>query len=275
VGGINNAGAITGTYNDANGVGHGFVRAGNGSFVFFDMPGAVNGTYPGSINDRGDVTGSWWDDQVLAHGFIRTADGTVTSFDFPGAFYTFPNTITNDRVVLGDAQNACCDLGGFLWASTRGFTNVNGPNGELGQIDPFNPGYPLTMNAKGEIAGTYFAPIEGNPFGGNYRVFLRSKDGTYVTFDAATYSPCCIWSAASGINVVGAVTGSFNDGYTINHGFFRTGSGVLTTFDVPGAGTGFNQGTLPMGITSQSEIFGQYRDAANVTHGFTFVPDIS
>jgi outer membrane protein assembly factor BamB len=123
------------------------------------------------------------------------------------------------------------------------------------------------------ITGTYFELISGNPFGGNFRVFVRTRDGTFTTFDAATYAPCCIWSFPSGINPAGAITGSFNDGFSINHGFLRATDGTVTTFDVPGAGAvhNKNQGTVPLGITPAGEIMGLYIDANSATHGFLFL----
>jgi hypothetical protein len=76
----------------------------------------------------------------------------------------------------------------------------------------------------------------------------------------------------SGINPAGTITGSFNDGLNINHGFLRTRDGKLTTFDAPGAGTGNNQGTLPLAITPAGVIMGLYRDAKGLSHGFLFRP---
>ena len=122
------------------------------------------------------------------------------------------------------------------------------------------------------ITETYFATIAGNPFGGNYRVFVLAGDGSFTTFDAATYPPCCIWSFPSGINPAQATTGSFNDGFTINHGFVRARNGAITTFDAPAAGSGFNQGTAPLGITPNGLIMGEYRDANYANHGFLRAP---
>ena len=46
-----------------------------------------------------------------------------------------------------------------------------------------------------------------------------------------------------GINTNGAITGWYVDNANVNHGFVRDKHGVLTEFDVPGAGTGPFQGT--------------------------------
>jgi hypothetical protein len=74
---INDAGDITGTYIDASGVAHGFVRAANGTMTPFDAPGAgTAGTslFPGtaavSINDLGDITGTYADASGVLHGFV-------------------------------------------------------------------------------------------------------------------------------------------------------------------------------------------------------------
>ena len=101
---------------------------------------------------------------------------------------------------------------------------------------------------------------------------MRALDGTITTFTAANYSPCCIWSFPTGIILENAVVGSYNDGYTINHGFLRAPNGTITTFDAPGAGVGFNQGTIPLGITSLGEIMGRFIDSGGISHGFTLAP---
>lgn len=128
------------------------------------------------------------------------------------------------------------------------------------------------MNPKGVISGTYFETISGNPFGGNYRVFVRSPDDTFTTFDAANYPPCCLWSFSSGITPAGEITGYFNDGFGIYHGFLRATDGTVTTFDAPGAGTGVFQGTGPLGITPEGVVMGLYIDANTVFHGFVLLP---
>jgi|ERR1035441_4784457 hypothetical protein len=76
---INNAGAITGHYIDANNVNHGFLRSPGGEkFIKFDAPGAGKttgsgqGTFPDSISKAGAVTGRYIDSNNVNHGFLRT-----------------------------------------------------------------------------------------------------------------------------------------------------------------------------------------------------------
>jgi hypothetical protein len=55
---INPAGVITGSYNDASNVPHGFLRDAGGAITTFDPAGSVGfGTIPDSINPAGVITG--------------------------------------------------------------------------------------------------------------------------------------------------------------------------------------------------------------------------
>jgi len=280
---INNSGAITGGYNDNIGSGyHGFIRAANGSFVTFDVSDVDYVFGPSAINERGEVAGAYFDVNFIQHCFLREPNGALTTFDPPGAVNgSFPSTITSDGVILGVYYDADFNSLGFLRDSTGRFTEVTGPGGLTGQDDPYSlgSGADLSITPGGEIAGTYFQPITGNPFGGNYRVFLLSRNGQYTTFDAADYPPCCIFSSPTGINPAGTVTGLLNDGHGVYRGFLRTSDGTVTLLDAPGAGTGNVQGTLTVGITPGGLVAGVYVGPNDGNffgnhhgHGFIFVP---
>ena len=78
--GLNDWGAITGVYFDANFVSHGFLRTPDGKVRSFDAPGAATvtpqapwywmGTLPVSINDEGVITGYFIDANNVSHGFL-------------------------------------------------------------------------------------------------------------------------------------------------------------------------------------------------------------
>lgn len=272
--GINSEAVITGSYFDVNYLAHGFVRDTNGAIATFHAPGAaVIGTLPSDINPAGTITGYYYDANVVVHGFVRAQNGTLTTFDAPGAGTsgefngTYAVCIAPDGTVVGmytDVNNA---PHGFLRTSNGIFTTFD-PPGSIGIIVEYSFGQNLYVNSDGVVTGTYFEPIPGNPFGGNYRVFERARDGTITTFDAATYPPCCIWSFPSGITPTGVITGSFSDGLGLDHGFLRGTDGSITTFDAPYAGRGINLGTAPLGITPEGEIMGLYLDANRMSHGF-------
>jgi hypothetical protein len=280
---INPAGTITGNYtylNDPNLVPHGYLRARNGAFTTFDVPDAVLFFLPFTINPAEAITGTYPDVNFVFHGFLRARDGNITIFEVPGADSTMAVDISPEGTILGVYVDTDTNTHGYLRTVNGAFATFDAP----GQIALFNSlfifGAPLYMNPQGVITGAYFQPISGNPVGGNYRVFVRATDGTFTTFDAVMYPngnpslniPCCTWSFPSGITPAGTITGAFNDGFSINHGFLRASDGTITTFDAPGAGKGLNQGTAPMGITPSGVITGLYIDANGVHHGFLFFP---
>jgi hypothetical protein len=154
-----------------------------------------------------------------------------------------------------------------------GMENIMQP-GEIRAVTFFGGTQALGINPAGAIMGIYTDANPGDHGAGNHG-FLRARDGTFTTFNPP--GPINIFAPTSFgpdlyINPAGAITGSFNDGFNINHGFLRVSDGTLTTFDVPGAGTGPLQATAPLGITPAGEIMGLYVDANRLVHGFLFLP---
>ena len=76
---INDEGAITGRYIDADNVNHGFLRTSAGDkLITFDAPaagktsGSGQGTFPGGVNKEGAITGHYIDSNNVNHSFLRT-----------------------------------------------------------------------------------------------------------------------------------------------------------------------------------------------------------
>src|SRR5215469_13092455 len=87
-GAITASGAIIGSYTDAGGVTHGFLRTPGGAFTTFDVPGSTSTTAT-SITPGGVITG-WYSDTIgTLHGFLRSSGGSITSFDAPPGFNIF------------------------------------------------------------------------------------------------------------------------------------------------------------------------------------------
>ena len=108
---------ITGNYTDASGVNHGFVREKHGTITTFDVPGAVNGTFPSSINPMGTITGSYTDASFEPHGFVRALNGLITTFDPPGAGgfqRTQPQAINPRGLIAGYYTDSNNVFHGFL-----------------------------------------------------------------------------------------------------------------------------------------------------------------
>jgi hypothetical protein len=70
---LNDWGAITGVYIDANFMLHGYLRNPQGKIATVDPPGST-GTLPYGINDSGAITGYYLDANNVYHGFLRIPD---------------------------------------------------------------------------------------------------------------------------------------------------------------------------------------------------------
>jgi probable HAF family extracellular repeat protein len=230
------------------------------------------------INDAGVITGSYYSGaNFISHGFLRGTHGGITIFDVPGSVSTSADSINRLGTISGCYTDANSLSHGFLRASDGTMTTFD-PPGSTGACNNYAYYAPPTshISAEGEVAGAYFLPIPGNPFGGNPRGFVRASDGTFTTFDAGTYPPCCDWTFATAINARGEVVGYLNDGYNANHGFLRRTNGTIITLDAPGASVGGGgnicNGTLANDINAAGQITGQYFDSSNAGHGYLWIP---
>ena len=151
-------------------------------------------------------------------------------------------------------------------------TSFDPPGPVAVSVGLYSFGTGLAVNAAGTIAGYYFQSITGNPFGGNYRGFLRSSDGNYTTFDAGSESTCCLWTFPYDVNTEGVATGSYNDDAGTNYGFIRATDGTITVLSAPGAGLDYFMGTVAQSINDQRAVAGYYIDTNFAVHGFIYQP---
>jgi hypothetical protein len=320
---INNFGAITGYYLDANNVYHGFLRSPEGTFTNFEAPGAdttpndFNGTLPNAINDAGVITGVYDDVNSVGHGFLRSPEGAFTTFDPPGSLGTNPIALNLEGAVVGYYVSHNGVIRAFLRRPDGTFETWNAPGAAAtgayninifgttvghyrnnnsvghglvrspqGKLTTFNvpgagtasgqgtecPGCSVGFNLFGAAAGLY---IDGNNV---VHGFLRSPVGEITTFDppgeSDLYGLGCYNDCAIGLNDWGAATSSYLDANNVYHGFLRSPEDTFITFDAPGADTTPNDfnGTFPYSINDQGAITGYYIDAKNVNHGFLLLP---
>ena len=107
--------------------------------------------------------------------------------------------------------------------------------------------------------------------------FVRAPDGRITTFDApgagTGSGQGTVPSSVDCLNQAGEITGFYFDASSAVHGFVRATDGDITTFDVPGAGTGSGQGTYGYGINLAGMIEGTYVDSNGVYHGYVRTRD--
>jgi len=281
---INDAGAITGHYVDANTLYHGFLRTPGGEFIIIDAPGvgtsvgfrinSPNGSRFAStitINNHGTITGDYTDAHNVTHGFVRSPSGKFTTFDAPGARSvegafegTLPCSINNEGTITGNYMDSKEVIHGFLRNPAGGFITFDVPGASSAAG---NGTFPKRINDAGAVAGHYTDA--------HYLMhgFVRSPSGQIATFDA----PDADKTAGSGngsfpnsINSEGTITGYYTDTKNVIHGFVRSPGGEFNTFDAPGAGSvaASGYGTFPNSINDAGAVAGHYTDAQGVTHGF-------
>ena len=163
VNGMNNAGQIVGSYLDAAGGTHNFLRSADGA------------TTTDAINNLGQIVGNYID--ASSGGFrsyIRSADGsTFTPFDIPdfgpgGG----PKGISDNGVITGSVVAASASAAwGFVRGADGTFTTINMSAAGI---------RPVAIDNSGDIAGWYIA---GGSEEGLTHGFLRSPAGAITTFD--------------------------------------------------------------------------------------------
>ncbi len=114
-----------------------------------------------------------------------------------------------------------------------------------------------SINDAGTVAGVYLSG--GWPHG-----FVRSPKGVIATFDV----PGARSTYVASINAAGTIAGSYQDAANVNHGFKLPAGGPIYVFNVPAAGQGGGQGTLPNAIDQAGDVTGYYIDRYLVLHGF-------
>ena len=284
--GINQFGAIAGTYLDSTNVFHGFLRTREGEIITFDAPGAdatpnaYNGTWAQNINDDGAITGVSYDAMGAAHGYLRSPDGRFTAFDVPGAINgTWPIYLGGEGEVVGYSLDANLLFHAFLRRANGTFATFVGrgactsgtPAGCFGSEATY-------IDANGRIVGN-FSDSSANLV---QHGLIRGQGGSVITFDApgagtglyqGTGCPGCNF----GGNRWGAIAGTYTDSDNVFHGFLRGPEGKFITFEATGAGTGAYQGTgcfsdCPVSLNDKGEIAGSYYDSSYVQHGFLRTP---
>jgi uncharacterized membrane protein len=282
--GINDLGAITGAYYDANNEGHGFLRSPGGKFTTFDVTGGIIGTTtPIALNLEGAIVGYYLDQAGGFQGFLRHPDGTFETWSGPNACDATPATgcygtgafsINAVGTIAGGYEDNSGNFvqHGLVRNPEGDFTTFEAPGSGTGPYQGTgSPGSSTPVNQFGATAG-YYIDADNVVHG-----YLRSAWGDITTFDVPGGGPQgigCFADCSVGLNDGGAITGYYLDANNVYHGFVRSPQGRVTTFDAPRANTtaGSYSGTFPVSINDQGAITGYYLDTNNVSHGFLRFP---
>lgn len=291
---INQAGTVTGYYIDSTNMGHGFIRASDGTFTSFDANGALV-TEPLAINVRGATTGVWAGASGVTSGFYRSAAGTVTEFSVKVGGIpqpTYALSINQGNAIAGEWVDSQGVYHGFIRSPGGSITSIDDPAATDGTRV-------VAINNAGTITGSFSGP----PNADVGQAFFRTADGTFTNFTVSGGT-----GAGTAINSAGTIAGGYYTGtssvaggfvratdgtittfgekgeispYSINdsgaiagdvavsfEGFVRNPSGKITNFRVPGA----TEGMSAQSINAKGVITGWYTDSNGVFHGFLRTP---
>jgi hypothetical protein len=261
---INNRGDIVGSYTDANGATHGFVRSARGKFTIIDDPSSTSSppaTFAQAINDWREVVGYWNDPNSNPHGFVRRVDGSLTTIEPPGAVLSQCYHINNLGEVGGDwTDSATGTSHGMLLHPDGKLVTFDAPNavtntfGALGQA----------LDLEGSFAGTY---TDANYGAHGYVRYANGKFAEFTAPGGGNSNFNGTWSAS--LNLLGTVVGfSYEpDGATVD-GYVRFADGTLILANAPMAG---QQSTIAWAINDLNQFTGFWYDANGAEHGFVAV----
>ena len=241
--GVNAQGDVVGTYTDAAGQQHGFLRSG-GQYRTIDFPNARL-TFARGINDAGDIVGTYQRQGetggVPNHGFLFTRRGGLLAFDYPGHLNTILQRILNDGTILGCYHDA--DTMGTMHGMMfdRGFSAID-----------------MSMSMHNGVTpdGAYLVGLFTDSDGRGKGYIVSGK--SFSTLEV----PGALSTAAWDVNPSRVVAGIYTDAGGAVHGFQYDGR-TFTRIDAPGAAT-----TRVFGINERGDMVGLFVDTVGRTHGF-------
>ena len=169
----------------------------------------------------------------------------ITTFEAPGAGVNA--TRPSPPMQIGNNH-------GYIRARDGRFTQIDHPLAASG----FEQGTSVIgINDDGTISGYY---VDANNV---YHGFVRRPESSFETFDAPGADASAFdGTICMGINIWGSVTGTAYNS-TSGHGFVRSRSGTIMSFDPPGSVL-----TVPFSINAAGTVTGYYVDRSGAYHGF-------
>ena len=175
---VNSDDSVAGTYTDANGVFHGFLRDSSGNITILDAPGAGTASGEGTevvdLNAVGAMVGGINVGVVngvdTTHSLLRSASGSYSIFDPPEAegVSSYAEGINASGTITGTFRASSLVRHGFVETSGGTFTVFDAPGAAQLPLSDTNVGTTaLRINANGVVVG-YFSDASGVRHGFTY-----------------------------------------------------------------------------------------------------------
>ncbi len=259
---VNSVDTAVGSYIDADGILHPYIRSGDGRYVSFDLPNAENLEffYVHGFNDaritvsRGKVVGD------VTRTYVGTFTSGLRELKFPGSVSTEGWNINQDGSIVGHYDTADGRRHGFIArpinVSDKPVFDISGFNYTFESIDV--PGVDfLAVTASSDFFD--YAGYTLNP-DGKKEVGFMLIDGIFTTHDFPGSQKTHFYALGNN----GVAAGHYQDSDGLYHGVILE-NGELRQYDFPGAVE-----TQIFGISDATgALTGNFIDADGVRRGFT------
>jgi YVTN family beta-propeller protein len=206
------------------------------AFEAFDPPGSTD-TVPRGLNNRGQSVGSFQDGAGVVHGYLRQPNGSFVTIDPPNSTLSVATSVNDFGTVVGEWLDTGGAAHGFVRSAAGVYTTLDFPGAsDSGATD---------VNDAGEIVGAYDLGDQTT------NIAFVFAHGQFTSFEDPAAVPA--QTAASGVNLLGFVSGIFGDAAENLHGFVRTPTGYFNNYDFPGA-----DNTIAAKINNLGQVAGQY-----------------
>jgi len=210
-----------------------------------DYPDAA-ATVITSIDNHQRMAGYWIDNSSNIHSFILNGNH-LTPVNVPGSGFVQANTINDTGVVAGFYLDGSSNQHGFALFNGK-VTTVDYPGAVATSLDGLNDGPGTALIA----VGTY------SDSGGVLHGFEWTGGNHFQTID----SPFGVDTALNGINDIGQMAGSFDDGNPTHVGAFAGTPGHFSQLTFPASTQ-----NLAFSVNQSGQVVGTFNDS-HAIHGF-------
>ena len=264
---VNSSGGMVGSYVDADGLYHPYIRTPTGRFVPLKLPGAASLEYyfVHGINDANVVVARTKLVDDLPGTLVGTFQGGLKEFKVPGSVSTEGYNINQDGSIVGHYDTADGRRHGFI---ARPITDTAAPVADQPVATPADLNYTYESI---DVPGVDFLALTASSDFEDYAGYTKSTDGekevaftlidgVFTTYDFPGSQNTYFYALGND----GRAAGHYQDSNGLYHGVVLE-NGELRQYDFPNAVQ-----TEIYGISDATDaLTGNFIDASGVRRGFS------
>ena len=264
---INSSGGMVGSYVDADGIYHPYIRTPTGRFVSLDLPRASDLEYffVHGINDAGTVVARTKGVDDVPITLVGTFRGGLQGFKVPGSVSTEGYNINQDGSIVGHYDSADGRRHGFI---ARPAEDTDAPVVDQPVTAPATTNYTFESI---DVPDVQFLALTASSDFEDYAGYTKSADGekdiaftlidgVFTTYDFPGSQNTYFFALGNN----GNAAGHYEDSDGLYHGVVLE-NGELRQYDFPGSVQ-----TEVFGISDATgALTGNFIDASGVRRGFT------